>query len=300
MDRLSKFLLIPTGFATLAGFGLGQMTNVLQPYWPDAPHWVFALLFWSGAALVVVPFPTWLIWLGWKNRYAYGTRSRMILGVVLLICGCAISIVGLSIIAAGDKNLPNRSDAHVVSNLSRAEPVNFPITQPATSPKPHYDQVDINQMLGALRDMRAIMAILPTYDETEAIRWSWSKTLKRDGGVAEMSSKMKDIGARVLAGMNALDRLTEIDYKHYSSELHPVAFTSEEQQSIGSFVATSSQLASDLGDLAKAQNVDAEKWTLQRFNEWQNQLNPKYIEWLGQANSRISAATKQYREWQNP
>ncbi|MBR0855690.1 hypothetical protein [Bradyrhizobium liaoningense] len=102
MDRLSKILLIPTSFATLAGFGLGQMTNVLQPYWPDAPHWVFALLFWSGAALTVIPFLSWLAWLGWKNRKTFSRRFRMILGSIILIAGCVIGIFGLSIIASED------------------------------------------------------------------------------------------------------------------------------------------------------------------------------------------------------
>jgi len=110
MDRLSKLLLIPTSIATLAGFGLSQMTNVLQPYWPDAPHWVFAGIFLSGAALVFVPFPAWLIWLGWKNGKNFGRRARMIAGFAILICGCALGVLGLSIIAAGEK--------HQVGNLT--------------------------------------------------------------------------------------------------------------------------------------------------------------------------------------
>jgi hypothetical protein len=104
LDRFSRLLLIPTAIGTLAGLGLGQMTNVLQPYWPEAPHWVFAVLFWSGAALTVVPLPTWLMWLGWKNRKTVSRRWKMIFGFALLLGGCAMGVVGLSIIAAGDSS----------------------------------------------------------------------------------------------------------------------------------------------------------------------------------------------------
>src|SRR3954449_4811939 len=86
MDRTSKRLLIPSAISTFAGLGLSQMTNVLQPYWPEAPHWVFALLFWSGAVLTVVPLPAWLLWLWWSNRgAAFSRRFKMVLGFVLVL-----------------------------------------------------------------------------------------------------------------------------------------------------------------------------------------------------------------------
>lgn len=106
MDRLSKILLVPTAIGTLAGLGLGQMTNVLQPYWPEAPRWVFAALFWSGAALTFVPLPSWLIWLAYKNRKNVSGRLQMLFGLALVIGGCVICVVGLSIIAAGEASVP--------------------------------------------------------------------------------------------------------------------------------------------------------------------------------------------------
>lgn len=109
MDRQSKLLLIPTGVATSAGLGLGQMTNVLQPYWPETPHWVFAFLFWSGAAFTFLPLPFWLIWLAWKNRRTCSRRWRMIFGLILVCGGCAMGVVGLSIVAAGDAPAPKSS-----------------------------------------------------------------------------------------------------------------------------------------------------------------------------------------------
>lgn len=126
MDRLSKLLLIPTAIATLAGFGMGQMTNVLQPYWPDAPHWVFAFLFWSGAALVVIPLPSWIIWVAWKNWELISGRLKVILGFVLLIGGCALGVVGLSLIAAGDTQtavaIPSSSAAQAKSVATPEKP----------------------------------------------------------------------------------------------------------------------------------------------------------------------------------
>jgi hypothetical protein len=106
MDRLSRLLLIPAGIFTAAGLGIGQMTNVLPQYWPQAPHWVYAFLFWSGAALTTIPLPSWLVWLGWKNRTSITQRHTMIFGIVLVVVGCAIGVVGLSIISFGENQKP--------------------------------------------------------------------------------------------------------------------------------------------------------------------------------------------------
>ena len=101
MDRLTKLLVFPAGITACAVFGIGLMTNVLQPFWPNAPHWVFAALFLSGAALTFAPLPAWLLWLGWKNRKSFGRRVRMVFGFSLLLLGCALGVIGLSLIASG-------------------------------------------------------------------------------------------------------------------------------------------------------------------------------------------------------
>ena len=102
MDRISKLLLIPAIVGTLAGIGLDMTTNMLASYWPDAPHWLIATLFWSGPTLIFVPLPSWLLWLTWTKRNTLSGRSSMIIELTLVICGCALGVLGLSIIAAGD------------------------------------------------------------------------------------------------------------------------------------------------------------------------------------------------------
>jgi hypothetical protein len=53
-------LVIPAAIATAAGIGLDLMANMLSSYWPDAPHWLVGLLFWSGFLLAAVPLPVWM------------------------------------------------------------------------------------------------------------------------------------------------------------------------------------------------------------------------------------------------
>jgi len=55
-------LVVPAAIATAAGIGMDLMANMLSPYWPDAPHWMFGVLFWTGVVLTVLPFPMWVIW----------------------------------------------------------------------------------------------------------------------------------------------------------------------------------------------------------------------------------------------
>jgi hypothetical protein len=118
MDRISKFLLIPAGIATAAGVGLDMTTNMLQAYWPDAPHWLVAALFWSGPALIFLPLPFWLIWLAWKNRYALSVRWTMIIGLAFVIGGCALGVIGLSIIAAGDRPVSKAAAKTIPAEIS--------------------------------------------------------------------------------------------------------------------------------------------------------------------------------------
>jgi hypothetical protein len=187
-----------------------------------------------------------------------------------------IIILGLVIALAGiiwQMLVSNALDQKVAQpNIASKSPMVAPVSPPSPvsqplPPRPYYEPEDISQILTALREMRGIIDKMPTSEETEALRWNWSKTLKRDGGAAEMAAKLKDIGVRVLAGMNALGKLTEVDHKHYSAELHPVAFLPVEQQYVGAFSGASSQLASELNDLARAQDIDVEKWTQPTFNE---------------------------------
>jgi hypothetical protein len=60
--------LVPVGIATVAGIGLDLMTNMLTPYWPDAPHWVFAGLFYLGSALTFLPTMAWLTVKSWGTK----------------------------------------------------------------------------------------------------------------------------------------------------------------------------------------------------------------------------------------
>jgi hypothetical protein len=101
MDRFSKILFIPAVIGTLAGVGLDMTTNMLASYWPDAPHWLVATLFWAGPTLIVVPLPSWLLWLAWTKRNTMSGRWRMIVGLILVVFGCGIGIVGMAIIASG-------------------------------------------------------------------------------------------------------------------------------------------------------------------------------------------------------
>jgi hypothetical protein len=129
MDRFSKILLIPAIIGTLAGIGLDMTTNMLASYWPDAPHWLIAALFWSGPTLIFVPLPSWLLWLAWTNRNTLSGRSRMIIGLTLVICGCALGVVGLSIIAAGDGNSTKIA-------RSSPPPKPSPPSSPSSNPPP--------------------------------------------------------------------------------------------------------------------------------------------------------------------
>jgi hypothetical protein len=128
-------------------------TNMLASYWPDAPHWLVGLLFWSGPALIFVPLPSWLLWLGWKNRRTYGRRTRMIFGVAFVICRCALGVVGLSIIAAGDRpEIPRSAAAKDPSKVvTDVEP---PPTDHVAHPQIHEPQKTppLNHWSGATTD----------------------------------------------------------------------------------------------------------------------------------------------------
>jgi hypothetical protein len=119
MDRLSRLLLIPAGIATTAGIGLDMTTNMLQPYWPDAPHWLFATLFWSGPALIL-PLPSWLVWLIWKTRKALNSR-QIVAGGFAVASTCYVGgIIWLWIIAAGGMTV--QTQAHPASVASKTFP----------------------------------------------------------------------------------------------------------------------------------------------------------------------------------
>jgi hypothetical protein len=51
----------PAAYATWAGAGFALMLSMGSLYLPSAPHLIFAIVFWLGVILVVVPIPTWYL-----------------------------------------------------------------------------------------------------------------------------------------------------------------------------------------------------------------------------------------------
>jgi hypothetical protein len=78
-------------FATCAGAGLDLMANMAPSAFPQAPHLLFSIIFWTGAILTLVPFPTWGMWLLFTQRLGRSPRAATALTALSLV---AILLVG--------------------------------------------------------------------------------------------------------------------------------------------------------------------------------------------------------------
>lgn len=110
----------------MVNFALSQMIAVLQPLWPGAPHWLWVLIFSVCIVLLVWPF---------RRAIANALRghSEMIMGIILLICGCIVGVIGLSLIAKGDQprmndmaKKPAQFQARVAAVPEQQASVKFP------------------------------------------------------------------------------------------------------------------------------------------------------------------------------
>src|SRR5712692_6082107 len=52
---------VPAFIASIAGIGLDLMGNTLAQYWPDAPSYIWASLFWMSV-MMIAAFPIWAVW----------------------------------------------------------------------------------------------------------------------------------------------------------------------------------------------------------------------------------------------
>jgi hypothetical protein len=73
---------LPTFLATLAGFGLGMSSNVLQATYPTAPHSLFLLLFWGGLALAILPTPIWAAW-NYRHNFLKDRKRLLASGIIV-------------------------------------------------------------------------------------------------------------------------------------------------------------------------------------------------------------------------
>jgi hypothetical protein len=137
---VSKFA-IPAFIATMAGIGIDVMSNMLQPYWPDAPHWVFGFLFWLGFALTAIPLPLWGL-----AKLIGSTRAVV---VVALVVGAFFA--GIEFQKRGSSSSAQASDSpqlallrvHYISNAPEPElvesenvlkPASFQFAQDGSGP----------------------------------------------------------------------------------------------------------------------------------------------------------------------
>jgi hypothetical protein len=91
MDDRTKARLALIGAAIVFCINAGLQVSGYQNIWT-------ACVLWGAAAILG------LYWL--KLITAHSRRGKMIVGLVLVLCGCALGVLGLSMIAAGDRLPP--------------------------------------------------------------------------------------------------------------------------------------------------------------------------------------------------
>ncbi len=80
--------------------------------------------------LAIILFTVGVVWLTRPYRLSGTLRKKMVIGLTLLVCGCALGVVGLSIIAAGD----GKSTTKIATSSPPPNPPPSPPLAPPTPP----------------------------------------------------------------------------------------------------------------------------------------------------------------------
>ena len=109
-----------TLFSLLFFFFVQISAGVAPMRWPEC-KWLAGIIFWISSAGAAIC----LIWYGYSQGWlsmAVEMAGRTNFGILVLICGAALGVVGLSIIASGDRQMREKHDSSGVVSSQLAEP----------------------------------------------------------------------------------------------------------------------------------------------------------------------------------
>lgn len=219
-------------------------------------------------------------------------KHLIIVGVIGVLVFAAIALAGVI--------LQSRNNTHVeASHQSAVAPsvTDKPVNQVVTNSqhRPIYRVDEIEEMLGVLRKMRSIVddETTPAYEATQNIPW---ENLLKTGGAGALSKRLASIRDPLRQAGRDMRKLF-YDNRHYGDELLPVAKGYEfaydwMDSSLSMIIDTLNKYSTATPDVLNALIRD-------RYIEWANGIGTHFSPWYGAMDSRITAKTKELREWPN-
>ena len=168
-----------------------------------------------------------------------------------------------------------------------------PTSQPPT--KPRYNDGEIRKLIDVMASLREIAdaKIAPKTWELSEYRNSWERKL-RDEGVESTATYVEGYAEPIRGALNEINKIL-YDNQHYEDQVRPVV---GDFGAISVFHSSTVDLARELREYVSAQNVNVGKILGDRFQQW-FQASNNLGHWIGQTDVRITAKTKELREW-NP
>jgi hypothetical protein len=161
--------------------------------------------------------------------------------------------------------------------------------------KPRYNDGEIRKLIDVMASLRemADAKIAPKTWELSEYRNSWERKL-RDEGVESTATYVEGYAEPIRGALNEINKIL-YDNQHYEDQVRPVV---GDFGAISVFHSSTVDLARELREYVSAQNVNVGKILGDRFQQW-FQASNNLGHWIGQTDVRITAKTKELREW-NP
>lgn len=268
-----------------------------------------------------------------KRLYAEVKVARRALGLrviaawVIIIVSVVGLIAGFAMLALGDRQTtamaaaPNESmlsgrrvsGLEVVSRLEKLEGEHAKtvselaatkqqleskqqelaaVTNQSTQ-KPRYNDGEIREMIDVMGTLRRIVdqEIAPETWKASDLNQMWQRRLKEIGPSA-LASEFRSYSDPPNAAQIQINKIL-YDKQQYIEHIRPIL---EGFDAIGGFIGASRELANELDEYKDAQNVNVAKIVEGRFNRWY-QATQELAQWVGKTDARITAKTKELREW---
>jgi len=270
---------------------VGQAIDFVLDHWKH-PGWVGVLV---GNPLV--QFLTIIVGLSlifWDARrskadkaqsFKPAPRQMIIAGLVVIAIGLVIAGIGLW--------QQSHTQAPTASLVSPQQQTKASDAAPSENKTSIYTVDEIQEMLGALRDIRKVIndQTTPAYEATQNIGW---ERLLTTGGAAALAAKLATIRDPMRQSFKDLTKLL-YDNRHYDLELRPVVSGYD-----SAYGWMDGSLTSIINDLNKYPTASADvliALVRDRFVEWANGMGANFASWYGQMDACITAKTKELREW---
>jgi hypothetical protein len=170
-------------------------------------------------------------------------------------------------------------------------------TSPPTA-KPRYESDEIDRMLKMLESLSDIVTGVCTDASNVAseIQQTWAGSVRSSGELLSLSSKFADARTKLTQCGSQITAVI-VRNDHYYSEIGPTM--GDYQRTIGTLDGILADIAADIRELSKANNINPERFLGSKGQKLQDDYIA-FEEWVNYSRTKITGKTTELREWHNP